>query len=64
MAPGVAGSSAIPLRDTPRGSMTPPSREGDTEGDAGQAFSLPPVDRGKDAWFFLAACFFVEALTW
>lgn len=26
--------------------------------------SLPPVDRGKDAWLFLAACFTVEALTW
>lgn len=27
-------------------------------------FSLPPVDRGKDAWLFLAACFIVEALVW
>jgi len=27
-------------------------------------FSLPPVDRGKDAWLFLAACFVVEALVW
>lgn len=27
-------------------------------------FSLPPVDRGKDAWLFLAAGFMVEALTW
>ncbi|KAH7149022.1 major facilitator superfamily domain-containing protein [Dactylonectria estremocensis] len=26
--------------------------------------SLPPVDGGKDAWLFLAACFTVEALTW
>lgn len=26
--------------------------------------SLPPVDGGKDAWFFLAACFALEALTW
>lgn len=26
--------------------------------------SLPPVDSGKDAWFFLAACFALEALTW
>jgi hypothetical protein len=26
--------------------------------------SLPPVDGGKDAWFFLAASFMVEALTW
>jgi len=26
--------------------------------------SLPPVDRGKDAWLFIAGCFMVEALIW
>lgn len=26
--------------------------------------SFPPVDRGKDAWLFLAACFVAEALVW
>ncbi|KAL2839835.1 major facilitator superfamily domain-containing protein [Aspergillus pseudoustus] len=26
--------------------------------------SVPPIDHGKDAWFFLAACFFMEALVW
>ena len=31
---------------------------------ARQEFSLPPVDGGKDAWLFLAASFFVEALVW
>ncbi|KAF7716590.1 Uncharacterized protein PECH_004399 [Penicillium ucsense] len=25
---------------------------------------LPPVDRGKAAWLFLAACFMIEALIW
>ncbi|KAK3357611.1 major facilitator superfamily domain-containing protein [Lasiosphaeria hispida] len=25
---------------------------------------LPPVDGGKDAYFFLAACFMIEALVW
>lgn len=25
---------------------------------------LPPVDRGKGAWLFLAACFMIEALIW
>lgn len=25
--------------------------------------NLPPVDRGKQAWLFLAACWVVEALT-
>lgn len=27
-------------------------------------FTLPQPDRGKDAWFFLAGCFMVEALIW
>lgn len=26
--------------------------------------SIPPADHGKDAWLFLAACFFVDALAW
>ncbi|KAI1877864.1 uncharacterized protein JN550_000046 [Neoarthrinium moseri] len=29
-----------------------------------QEFTLPPVDSGKDAWLFLAACWVVEALVW
>jgi hypothetical protein len=29
-----------------------------------QEFSLPPVDGGKDAWFFLTACFMLEGLVW
>ncbi|PGH33030.1 hypothetical protein GX50_04176 [[Emmonsia] crescens] len=29
-----------------------------------QPTELPPIDRGKDAWLFLAACFFMEALVW
>lgn len=36
--------------------------------DSGQSphheFSLPPVDTGRDAWLFLAACFVIEALVW
>lgn len=27
-------------------------------------FFLPPTDTGKDAWLFLFAAFFVEALVW
>lgn len=69
-----ATSSTIELR--PLGESTPATVESDnTPGtprseedgldiDGRQEFSLPPVDGGKDAWFFLAACFFVEALTW
>jgi hypothetical protein len=26
--------------------------------------NLPPVDRGKGAYMFLAACFMLEALIW
>jgi hypothetical protein len=26
--------------------------------------NLPPVDRGRRAWLFLAACFVIEALIW
>jgi hypothetical protein len=33
-------------------------------GPPSQEFSLPPVDSGKDAWLFLAACFVMEALIW
>lgn len=29
----------------------------------GEEASLPRVDGGKDAWSFLAACWFVEAMT-
>jgi hypothetical protein len=27
-------------------------------------FSLPPADTGKEAWYFLATCFLVEAVVW
>lgn len=37
---------------------------GTQSGTTRQEFSLPPVDTGKDAWFFLAACWAVEALVW
>lgn len=30
---------------------------------SGEESSLPLVDRGKDAWLFLAACWVVEAIT-
>jgi hypothetical protein len=29
-----------------------------------QEANLPPVDRGRGAWGFLAACFMIEALIW
>ena len=36
----------------------------DASSQAHREFSLPPTDRGKDAWLFLAACWAVEALVW
>ncbi|KAJ8130211.1 hypothetical protein O1611_g3416 [Lasiodiplodia mahajangana] len=32
--------------------------------DGNPEFSLPPMDGGKEAWLFLAACFVVDALVW
>lgn len=74
MAVATATSSTIELRhqgdSTPTSlqcndrQATPPPEEDGLDVDGRQEFSLPPVDGGKDAWFFLAACFFVEALTW
>ncbi|KAF2035087.1 MFS general substrate transporter [Setomelanomma holmii] len=32
--------------------------------DSNEGFSLPPTDRGKDAWLCLFACFMLEALIW
>ncbi|KAI1105322.1 MFS general substrate transporter [Jackrogersella minutella] len=41
------------------------NRQDDVQPEDGrQEFSLPPVDGGKDAWLFLAACWAIEALVW
>lgn len=42
-----------------RQASTDPIRSHDEQPD-----NLPPADKGKDAWLFLAACFMVEALVW
>ncbi|KAI0430435.1 MFS general substrate transporter [Xylaria sp. FL1042] len=36
----------------------------DNNRDGNPEFSLPPVDGGREAWLFLAACFVVDALIW
>ncbi|KAF3058451.1 Monocarboxylate transporter 14 [Daldinia childiae] len=51
------------------GVFTTPDESGTQQADSQpedgrQEFSLPPVDGGKDAWLFLAACFAIEALVW
>jgi hypothetical protein len=40
-----------------------PSHEAEPAETQGTEFSLPPVDTGKQAWLFLAACWGVEAMT-
>lgn len=41
--------------NTPNENTESQARNGDS--------CLPPVDRGKDAWLFLAACYVIEAVT-
>jgi hypothetical protein len=41
-----------------------PRRHEQTEDVNSVEFSLPPVDRGKQAWLFLAGAFMIEALVW
>ncbi|KAH8195106.1 hypothetical protein TruAng_010726 [Truncatella angustata] len=53
------GSNARTTPDT-----QPGQQENGNAQSSPQEFSLPPVDSGKDAWLFLAACWAVEALVW
>ena len=41
-----------------------PSRRSHPHEMQNENYSLPKADGGKDAWFFLAGCFCIEALTW
>lgn len=36
----------------------------DEQQDGSHAYVLPPVDQGPEAWKFLFASFFIEALLW
>jgi hypothetical protein len=59
-------TTAIELQSfdhSPR-TASPERRVEDGDADGHEMPSLPPVDRGKDAWLFLAACFMIEALVW
>jgi hypothetical protein len=60
-------TSAIELQrfnDSPRATSSEGRAEDGTAGMGHEMPSLPPVDGGKDAWLFLAACFMIEALVW
>ncbi|KAG7290866.1 hypothetical protein NEMBOFW57_000871 [Staphylotrichum longicolle] len=64
MASELGSASAVELRnlnDSPR--ATSPERHVE-DGSGHEMPSLPPVDGGKDAWLFLAACFMIEGLVW
>ncbi|OTB07091.1 hypothetical protein M426DRAFT_318449 [Hypoxylon sp. CI-4A] len=54
-----------PVNRVPESPVQDSSQQDDVQPEEGrQEFSLPPVDGGKDAWLFLAACFAIEALVW
>ena len=61
----VAGSPSL-SNDTEKGQQTP--LEGTTDAiqlsNINDGKPLPPIDRGMNAWLFLAACFVMEALVW
>jgi hypothetical protein len=50
----LAGSNNVVLQQTAADDDPPPQI-------LGTDVSLPPIDGGKQAWFFLAACWVVEA---
>lgn len=58
--PTTAGEPAFELRELHSHSRRADVNDGQV---TRQEFSLPPVDTGKDAWLFLAACWVVEAVT-
>lgn len=59
---GTAAALELRSLDDSRRAMSPERRVED--GHEHEMASLPPVDGGKDAWLFLAACFMIEALVW
>ena len=60
-----AGSTtAIELQSIDHSPRTASPERHVEDGDGHEMPSLPPVDGGKDAWLFLAACFMIEGLVW
>ncbi|KAL2201003.1 major facilitator superfamily domain-containing protein [Corynascus similis CBS 632.67] len=65
MASEVGTTTAIELQcsaNSPR--TTSSEHQVEDDGNELEMPGLPPVDRGKDAYLFLAACFLIEALVW
>ena len=66
MGSAVGTTTAIELQssdNSPRAASPERHAEDGNEHEMEMA-SLPPVDGGKDAWLFLAACFMIEGLVW
>ncbi|KAF9877299.1 major facilitator superfamily transporter [Colletotrichum karsti] len=69
IAPPPPPATTPPLRD-PYAAESPDSGSGaddnvrDDHNPSQEFSSLPPVDGGKQAWLFLAACFALEVLVW
>ncbi|KAL2133566.1 hypothetical protein VTI74DRAFT_2130 [Chaetomium olivicolor] len=57
-------STAIELQSREESPRTSSPERQVEDGNGHEMPSLPPVDGGKDAWLFLAACFMIEALVW
>jgi hypothetical protein len=59
-----AGTTTVELQSLDYSPRTASPERRVEDGTGHEMPSLPPVDRGKDAWLFLAACFMIEALVW
>ena len=62
-----SGDSTIELQPRRQELSGDNEQHGDNEAevpDHGGFASLPPVDRGRDAYLFLAAAFWMELLVW
>jgi hypothetical protein len=57
-------TTAIELQSSDHSPRTASPERRAEDGNGQEMPSLPPVDSGKDAYLFLAACFMIEALVW
>jgi len=64
MASELGSTTAIELQNLNASPRTASPERHAEDGDGHEMQSLPPVDGGKDAWLFLAACFMIEGLVW
>ncbi|KAH6850033.1 major facilitator superfamily domain-containing protein [Chaetomium sp. MPI-CAGE-AT-0009] len=64
MGPEAGLTTAIELQSSDHSPRTASPERQAEDGNGQEMPSLPPVDRGKDAYLFLAACFMIEALVW